>query len=495
MVFHSFQDLRSANQVVRHFQQHGLRVPRRHGRDGTVWTRPTPGAVLGILSNPAYAGAFTYGKTKVLPQLKGGCGRPRQRRRPMNEWSVIVKDRYPSYVTWEAFEKIQSVLRDNHADYERKKSRGIPRTGAVLLHGMTWCGRCGHKLVVHYKNRLEYSCDALWRKRQAPVCQRLPAEPIDRAVAEAFLAALSPAELDLYEQAVAARREQQAHVDAAQQRELERLRYEVQLARRQYDRVDPDNRLVASELERRWETALRALRVAEEAIEREQAQRDKVVPLRVPSELRTAFTSLGESLPGLWQQGTLSPAQKKALLRCLVDKVVVDRRTRDRITVRVVWRGGAASELELTLPVASLHALSNYSEMEAQLLALETQGLSDEEIAHRLTAKGFRSPLRDTVLPSTVTKIRRSHQRRHRYRLPRDRRIAGYLTVAQVARRLGVTPHWIHHRIGRGSIEIVLDEATGLYLFPDRTQTLVELHQLKAGAITKVSYPRGYQDE
>ena len=181
------------------------------------------------------------------------------------------------------------------------------------------------------------------------MCQRLPADPIDRAVSDAFLAALSPADLDLYEQAMTARRDQRDQVDAAQQRELERLRYEVQLARRQYDRVDPDNRLVASELERRWETALRALRVAEEGVDRARSERDKVVPLRVPRELRAAFTSLGASLPGLWRKDTLRPAQKKALMRCLVDKVVVHRRTRDRVVARIVWRGGAVSDIEVAV--------------------------------------------------------------------------------------------------------------------------------------------------
>lgn len=134
-------------------------------------------------------------------------------------------------------------------------------------------------------------------------------------------------------------------------------------------------------------------------------------------------------------------------------------------------------------------------QMEAQLLALASQGLADEEIALQLAERGFRSPLRDTVLPSTVRTIRKRHQRRHRCRVPRCRRIVDYLTVAQVAHQLGVKPAWIHHRIGRGVIEIDLDAATGLYLFPDRPETLAELHRLEAGTVAKVSHPRGHQDE
>ena len=190
-----------------------------------------------------------------------------QRRREMKEWSVIVKDRYPAYISWDTFEKIQSNLHDNYAEYDRNKSRGVPREGAALLHGLTYCGECGHKMVVQYKDGTRYLCNYHRQQRQMPVCQYLPADPIDKRVVEAF-EALAPAELDLYEQAMQARRDQWSEVEAAQERELQRLRYEVHLARRQYDRVDPDNRLVAGELERRWETALHALRQVEQRVER-----------------------------------------------------------------------------------------------------------------------------------------------------------------------------------------------------------------------------------
>ena len=157
----------------------------------------------------------------------------------------------------------------------------------------------------------------------------------------AFFAALRPSELDLYAQAMESRRAQADEVEQARQRELQRLRYEVDLTRRQYDRMDPDNRLVAAELERRWEQALRALRDAEEEMRRDRQERNKVVPLHVPRELRESFSTFGESLPKLWQSSAISQAQRKALLRCLVDKVVLQR-TEDKydvLQVRIVWRG------------------------------------------------------------------------------------------------------------------------------------------------------------
>lgn len=494
LVFKTFLELKTASKVIRYFNEHGLRIPRRHRNQETIWRAPTLASVVGILRNPAYAGAFVYGKSMTVRNLDGkGSPRPQQKPRQMNEWSVIVKDRYPAYVSWETFERIQATLRDNHAEYDRNKTRGVPREGAALLHGLMYCGECGHKMVVQYKGSSRYLCNYLRQQRQLPVCQFLPADPIDQVVVEAFFQALSPAELDLYEKAMQRRRDHSSEIDAAQERELQRLRYETHLARRQYDRVDPDNRLVASELEKRWEIALRTLREAEENFDRVRRERDKVIPLHVPRELRAAFSSLGQSLPGLWGQQTLHRAQKKALLRCLIDKIVAHRKSRDCVSVRVVWRGGAVSEMEVPITVGSVRELAGFDQMEKQILELEAQGQSDELIARLLTEQGFRSPLGDTVLPSTVKAIRLQHKRIHRFRGPRPRRIAGHLTLPQVAEQLGVTPHWLYNLINRGVIQVDRDPVTRLYLFPDESSTIDELRQLKAGTIEKVCHREGHQ--
>lgn len=496
LVFRSFLELKSAAKVLRHFNEHGLRVPRRHRNEETVWRPATISAIVAILKNPAYAGAFVYGKTRTVRKLDGDRvqARPQQRRRDMKEWSVIVKDRYPAYVSWDTFEQIQATLRDNHAEYDRNKTRGVPRDGAALLHGLTHCGECGHKMVVQYKGGARYLCNYHRQQRRLPVCQYLPAESIDRVVVEAFFKALAPAELDLYEQAMQARRTQWSEVEAAQERELERLRYEANFARRQYDRTDPDNRLVAGELERRWEVALRALREAEQRVESARRDRDKVVPIHVPRDLRAAFTSLGESLPKLWAQPTLGRAQRKALLRCLIDKVVLRRlEARDHIHARIVWRGGAVTELDVVVSVHAIRDLSGFDQMQARILELEASGESDDEIAGLLTKDGFRSPKHDVLLPSTVKALRLKHQRYHRYRTARPRRVPGFLTVPQVAQALGVTAHWLYNLMNRGVIAIDRDAVTKLYLFPDQPDTIDQLRRLQAGAVTHVSYRQEHQ--
>jgi Recombinase zinc beta ribbon domain len=430
-------------------------------------------------------GTFVYGKTRTQPQP--GRARPRQRRLSQAEWKVIVHHRYPAYITWETFERIQAILEANYAAYEHNRRRGVPRQGAALLQGMVYCGICGHKMVVQYKGGNQYLCNYLRAQTQAPVCQRLSADPVDQHVVAAFFQALAPVELDLYEQAMQQRRQQQDAVDRAHQLTLQRLRYEANLARRRYERVDPENRLVADELERRWEAALQALHEAEEHYHRLQ-QANKVVPLSIPRTLRTAFTSLGTSLPTVWHQDTMSRAQRKALLRCLIDKVVLHRVTRDTIRTRIVWRGGAVSELEVPSTVGTLRDLNGFAEMEAQILALETQGKSDEQIAQLLTTQGFRSPQRPRVLHSMVQTIRLQHGRLHRYRGPRPRHVPGWLTVSQLATALGVKAHWVYHLIRRGQILVTRDPATQLYHFPDGPETLEDFRRLQHGHISHVRY-------
>src|SRR2546423_9840483 len=161
--------------------------------------------------------------------------------------------------------RFEPMLLDNYAAYDRTKSRGVPRDGAALLHGIVYCGECGHKMVMEYKHGTRYLCNYLRQQYRVPVCQYISADPVDVQVVAAFFQALSPVELDVYAAAVAAQQATAQQIAQAHQHHIERLRYEAALAQRQFTRVDPDNRLVAAELEKRWEGALADLKGAEEA--------------------------------------------------------------------------------------------------------------------------------------------------------------------------------------------------------------------------------------
>jgi hypothetical protein len=192
-------------------------------------------------------------------------------------------------------------------------------------------------MTVEYKAANRYVCNFLQRSQGGPLCQRLPADPIDARVVAAFFAAARPEELDAWARAQDTRRQAEDALDRAEAQQVERLRYQALLAERQFNRVDPDNRLVASELEHRWETALRELRQAEEALVLHRASRTQ--PDALTPEERDGFLALGPQLPAMWRQPGMDRAHK-ALLRCLIEKVVLHRTAPERIDVRIVWRGG-----------------------------------------------------------------------------------------------------------------------------------------------------------
>ena len=475
LVFATFFRVRSASQVLQCLVREELQLPRRDRFGDVTWRAPRVAAILAILKNPAYAGAFVYGRTRTPPRHLT-AGRAAVRRLPVAEWKIRVNDVYPAYISWDDFLRIQAMLQDNYAEYTRNKTRGVPRAGAALLHGLVYCGECGHKLLVQYKGGSRYLCNYLRQQYGVPVCQNLPAAPIDAWVVDAFFAALAPVELDAYAHAVAAEQAAATQVTAAQRQQLERLRYQAAFAERQFSRVDPENRLVAAELEQRWEGALRALKEAEAQTQRPAAAAATLVPL--PEELRTALTHLGQQLPALWRAGQLTRAQQKAFLRCLIDKVVIHRSARDRVQARIVWRGGATTTQELPIPVGALADLREGAALEQRVLTLTAAGESDDAIATALTAEGYRSPTRAVVLPSTVRAIRLRHGQVRSRSQSHPRHIAGSLTVPQLARLVGVTPHWLYDRIYNRSLPATKDPTTGLYLFPDEPATLDRVRAL-----------------
>jgi hypothetical protein len=291
-----------------------------------------------------------------------------------------------------------------------------------------------------------------------PVCQNLPADWIDAAVVDAFFQALSPIELDVYARAGVAPRHADEETEHARPQQLERLRYQAALAQRQYHRCDPDNRLVAADLEARWEAALRAVKQAEDDTAKKRAQ--TVIPFVLTAERKAAFSKIGERLPQLWGTPVLSQPQRKALLRCLIDKVALHRVARSQAQVRLVWRGGETTTVRVPVNVKSLAALPRAAEMERLIGDFFLAGHSDAAMAKRLTALGHRSPSRQTVLPNTVRLMRVQQRLVQQRSQSHPRCIAGSLTVPQIAHALEVSVHWIDDHLHRGTIAITKDPTT-----------------------------------
>ena len=205
--------------------------------------------------------------------------------------------------------------------------------------------------------------------------------------------------------------------------------------------------------------------------------------------------SIGQKLPQIWHQEVLTREHKKALLRCLIDKIVIHRQVQDRVQTRIVWQGGDITTLEIPVPVGSFADLSSAAEMEQIILDLSRQGKLDEEIAEHLTALGHRSPMQtDRVLPSTVKCVRLKHRVFQKRSQSHPRRVQGYLTIPQIARRLDISPHWVYDRINNGRIQVVKDPETRLYLFPDEPATLEMFKDLKDGKLKNLRFSREHQD-
>jgi hypothetical protein len=204
--------------------------------------------------------------------------------------------------------------------------------------------------------------------------------------------------------------------------------------------------------------------------------------------LKAACSKIGERLPHTWEQPLLSQPQRKALLRCLIAKVALHRVGRSQAQVRIVWRGGETTTRLVSVRVRSVAALPAAAEMERLIIDLFTQGYGDEEIAKRLTALGHRSPTCQHVRPHTVTIIRLKHRLFQKHRQSHPRRMAGYLTVPQIARTLEVPVHGMYDHIHRGTLEVTKDPTTGLSVFPDQPHTLKMFKDLKAGKRRKLRF-------
>jgi len=467
LVFDRFAALGTCQRVLRALRDGALLLPRRQ-RAGLhagqlLWRRPSEHAIYEILHNPAYAGAFVYGRHAPHPDRRPGQ-RGRLVNRPFEEWTVIRQDVYPAYITWEQYMANRQRLADNRSSFA-ERARGAPRQGVALLTGLVVCGRCGRQMSVAYKPRVRYVCKALTHTYAAQMCLHLDGAGIEAAVVAAFFAALAPAELDLLDDVLAGQAAEHAQLVQQHADQIARAEYEARLAQKHYQAVDPDNRLVAAELERRWELALRAVAEVREAAER-CAATPPIPALDAAS--RAQLRDLGRSLPVLWASGRLRPEQQKALLRTLIRRVVLTRPLPDQIAVKVVWVSGAVTPLTVRPPIHRERDVADYDRMVERALALSTAGHPDRAVAQQLTAEGFHSARCAGVSEKQVLKIRQAAgQRTVLAQFRGQERFDGRLTILGLARRLGVERTWVDRRVGRGHIPAERHPLTGNYLIDD----------------------------
>ena len=396
LVFELFADLGSARAVMQYLRRAGLPLPVRPRRGPEPhpvgWEPARTSRVLSLLKNPAYAGAYVYGRTAIDPTRR----RPGQRysrtvRPPLDEWPICLRDAHPAYIPWDEFVRNQARLRANQSRYYRAQP-GVPRRGRALLQGIARCGRCGGWMALGYSGRRGqypvYRCAGAKGEYGGATCQEVRAAAVDAAVEAALLAALAPDQVAL---ALAALEELEAE-DRALERQwqlrLERARYEATRAERQYQAVEPENRLVARTLERQWEERLRAVEEVEQACAR--WRRQPGVTLAAAD--RAAILALGEDFPAVWYAPTTTPADRKRLLRLVIRDVLLDqRRARGQVWVQITWQTGATTEHWVRRRVLGYDQHADLEALHQRVRALHATGHVDAEIAATLNAEGFQT--------------------------------------------------------------------------------------------------------
>lgn len=448
LLFSTFRRVGSAFKTVRAFGDQGLVFPTRlhcGPRKGElVWGPLTNTRVSGVLHNPRYAGAYAYGRRGK--DWGESDGRARMRSRPREAWHTLIVDAHPGYITWKEYEENLNRLHQNARDTPENR-RYPPREGPALLQGVVMCGVCGRRMTVRYQGGKErpqpwYICQGARNTRSSPTCQSLPGRGIDRAIGELLLEAMTPVALDV---ALAVQAELEARVGEADDlrlKQVERARYEAELARRRFFEVDPEHRLVADSLEADWNEKLRELGQVREDYERRREE-DRLV---LDEENRERIRSLATDFPRLWRDPGTPDRERKRMVRLLIEDVTL-LRAEEEMVAQVRFSGGATRTLRLPRPLSAgeLRKLSQEAVAEIDKLL---DHHTEREVARILNERGFVSGTGKSFNASRVRGMRRAYGlARREERL----RAAGLLTLDEISARLGLHKETVkrHRREGR----------------------------------------------
>lgn len=499
ILFERFAIEPTVGAVVRWGRETGYRVPRRRefadGTDELTWRSLDRSRLKEILKSPIYAGAYAYGRRRETQVIVAGEIRTTRRCNGQEEWTALIRDAHEGYISWEQYLKNQDRMRENAA---RRPNKGAPREGRALLTGVLLCGRCGRRMTVRYQgaggHRWEYVC-AGENSHGAKVCWMVSGAAIDAAVEELLLRMIIPSELELtlaIEQEV---QSQSAALNEQWKLRLEKAEYEARRAERRYKAVDPDNRVVARTLEADWESCLREFEAVRHQYEN--ARRERRVQLT--KEDRERIRELSRDLPSVWRAPTTKPADRKAMLRIVIEAItlrpidVPERKT----LIQVQWTSGAVDKLA----IPRVRSSKTPSEAIEYIRDLAVQGMGDEAIAELLNEKKIKPSLSRIWNATIVRHLRLAHTSIHREpkpppvrpRLP-DRHPDGRYSIRGAMKRFGVNEDKVRRWINRGMVEAVheefqwcerawwltIDEATAMRLEQDAAKRRRPKNQVNA---------------
>jgi DNA invertase Pin-like site-specific DNA recombinase len=435
-LFRMFQRTGSALGVVKAFRQEGLKFPHRvwgGGHDGEiVWHQLAYHRVTWVLSCPRYAGAYSFGRTRSV-QLPGGLVKHTKRKLAPEDWYAFVPNAHAGYITWEEYQGNQTKLQENATQRRCQRQRTPPREGPALLQGLAICGRCGRRMQVQYHERRghlypDYICGARASRYGQKQCQRISGQSLDRALGELLLDTVSPLNLEV---ALSIERELETRIeeiDRLRRQVVERAQQEADLARRRYLRVDPDNRLVADQLEADWNGKLRSLHSTQESYE--QRKQDEQRSFR--AEQREKILALATDFPRVWNSPDLPHRERKRMARLLLEDVTL--RKEDKVIAQIRFKGGSLKTLELPLPLPFCVLSRTRPEVVEAIDAL-LDAHDYQEIVDLLNARGLRSGDGHRFNLDIVGRICKQAGLKSRRERLREK---GMLTLKEMARRLRV---------------------------------------------------------
>ena len=463
LIFDTFARLGTLNAVLRYLADHQVQVPvRAHAgpaKGEIEWRRPNRETLQIMLHNPVYAGYYAYGRRQVEPRKKIP-GRPSTGRvvKDSAEWLVLLPGRLPAYITAEQYEANVARMAANR---QTATTPGAPRDGSALLSGLLRCGLCGgHRMSVRYHDGSRrpdsahgYVC-AFYQVNYGTggPCQHIAGPALDAYITGQVLAAVAPAALEVSMAAAAQAQAERDSLDRLWRQRIERARYAADRARRQYQLAEPENRLVVRQLEKEWEAALAEASRLETDYQRFTEQQPKTLT----TAERAAIAALASDLPRVWNAPTTTMADRKELLRILIEKITVAvAGTSELVDVTITWAGGHQTTGQAVRPVARLDQLSYYPALLARVTELAAAGATTRQIAEALNTEGFRPPKRTSrYRPEQVRILLNQHNLRTSYQRGQPAALAslapGEWSVPGLAAALGMPTASLYNWIYRG---------------------------------------------
>jgi len=472
--FREFERIGAAMGVVKYFRKQKLQFPRRVRRGvhkgQLLWAPLTHSLALKLLKNPRYAGCYVHGQSRTR---RTPDGKRLVRRVPQDQWDTVLPQSHPGYITWEQYQSNRRRLLQNAmAHGGGGERRHPPREGPALLQGLALCGLCGQRLTLryhHYKGslRVTYMCQRDGIENGERFCQCVPGAEIDREIGNILLGMIEPATLEL---SLAVQQELQGRLgeaDRLRKQQVERVRYEADLARQRFMNVDPNNRLVASTLEAEWNERLRALTDAQEQYEQQRIIDQKVLD----EKSKELVHSLAGSFPSIWNDPQTSHRDRKRMVQLLIEDVTLIKG--EQITCQIRFKGGTCQTRTLPLPAPAYKTWETDPEI-VQLIDKLLDEHTDKQIANILNGRGYHSGKGGSFTRMIVRNVRVSHRLNSQCtRL----QVRGWLTQEEMATRLDVSVGTIKRWRKRGLLKAHAYDDKNRYLYEPVEPGAVLKHQ------------------